>query len=142
MVGSVRAWAVAASLSVAAAMLVSSPGSAAPGPGSHDVVGLVVTREPGTSAARAQRLVAAQVGEVEGRVPVAPGVTAVRVDGLTLPEAVEAMRALRDEQEVADVGIDTRVVPDALPNDPRFGDQCPGSPHIPNWTPTCSPATT
>jgi subtilisin family serine protease len=87
------------------------------------VVGLVVTREPGTSAARAQRLVAAQVGEVEGRVPVAPGVTAVRVDGLTLPEAVEAMRALRDEQEVADVGIDTRVVPDALPNDPRFGDQ-------------------
>ncbi len=86
-----------------------------------DVVGLVITRESGTSAAEAQDLVAAELGTVGDRTAVAPGVTAVSVPDLQRPEAIAAARALRADEGVADVGLDTRVQPDS--DDPRFAEQ-------------------
>ncbi|HQR79662.1 MAG TPA: S8 family serine peptidase [Actinomycetota bacterium] len=120
-----RLIAVAATLGFAAGVVTLSPAVAddpaqPPGP---DVVGLVVTREPGTSARRAQALVAEQVGDTLGRAPVAPGVTAVTVPDLSPAEAARVVRALDDTEGVQQVGLDTVVRPDGAPNDPRFAEQ-------------------
>lgn len=121
-----RLIAAAATVVIAASVLVLPPAVAddgpAPPPG-PDVVGLVVTREPGTSARRAQALVAEQVGDSLGRTPVAPGVTAVMVPGLSATDAAVAVRDLAGTDGIRQVGIDTRVSPDATPNDPRFAEQ-------------------
>ena len=83
----------------------------------------MVTREPGTTAREAQALVAEEVGAALGRRPVAPGVTAVSVADLSAAEAARAARSLEDVDGIASVGIDTRVHPDAIPDDPLFGQQ-------------------
>jgi len=124
----VRLIVVAAAVSAVAAGSLMPPVAADPGPPSPhvppvDVVGLVVTREPGTSARQAQTLVADEVGPVQDRRPVAPGVTAVRVPDLTAAQAQRAARSLEDVDGIARVDLDTRVHPDAIPDDPLFGQQ-------------------
>lgn len=124
----VRLIAAAATVGIAAGVLALPPATAADHPASPgeeiaEVVGLVVTRAPGTSAKRAQALVAEQVGDTLGRNPVAPGVTAVAVPGLSPAEAVRVARALGAADGVEQVGVDTLVHPDATPNDPRFAEQ-------------------
>jgi len=84
------------------------------------IVGLVVTREPGTSAAQAQQAVEAVVGQDTSRAPVAPGVTSVAVD-LRLSEANAAAQQLQQQPGIADVGLDSRAQPDT--NDTNYGQQ-------------------
>lgn len=112
--------AAAATISVAA-VLTPVPAMAQPEP--SPVVGLVVTREPGTSARTAQALVADELGEVGARTPVAPGVTAVSVPSLDPARAVQAAKSLADADGIAQVDLDTRVLPDAIPDDPAFTEQ-------------------
>ncbi len=120
-VAAVAVSATAAGLVVPPATAEAAPLTAQPRP--SEVVGLVVTRDPGTSARQAQALVAEAVGPVEGRRPVAPGVTAISVPDLSAAQAVRAARSLEDEAGIARVDLDTRVHPDAVPDDPLFGQQ-------------------
>lgn len=105
-----------------AAAALAAPSATASEP-SDEVVGLVVTREPGTTAAQAQARVADEVGADTTRSPVAPGVTAVSVPDLSLDDARRAARELEQLDGIESVGIDTRVRPDAVVDDPRFTEQ-------------------
>ncbi len=104
-------------LGTAGAVLSMPPAVAADEP----VVGLVITRESGTTAREAESLVGDVVGDVEGRTPVAPGVTAVETPGLTAAQAQRAIKELEKLDGIAEVGVDTKVT--AASNDPYFADQ-------------------
>lgn len=118
--GKVRNHRVAAACTsalVAASLLSAAPASANQD-AQPDVVGLVVTRAPGTSAAEAQRMVHGLAGEVDSRTAVAPGVTALGMGNLSLPEAEHLATRLVGQEGIAEVGIDTRARP-AL-DDPEY----------------------
>lgn len=113
-----------AALSCAVALAVpAAPVTAAPVAVADEIVGLVVTREDGTSAKQAQAAVAEVVDTETERQPVAPGVTAVATPGLTATEARAAARKVARQDGIAAVGLDTRVTPDAVVDDPLFGQQ-------------------
>jgi len=107
-------------------MVVGAPASADPQP-ADEVVGLVVTREPGTSASRAESLVGqaldADSGTDTGRTPVAPGVTAVAIEGVSRARALQAAREIESRAGVRRVDLDARVTIDAAVNDPEFAGQ-------------------
>lgn len=86
-----------------------------------DVVGLVVTREPGTSPAQAQQAVESVLGQDTSRAPVAPGVTSVSATGLNAAAAQAAAADLRQEPGIAEVGLDTRA--QAAVTDPLYAQQ-------------------
>ena len=130
----VRLFTATVVMATAGVALSTVPAAAADQP----VVGLVVTREAGTSAREAQDLVADVVGEVDGRTPVAAGVTAVTTPGLTTTEALRAAQELEGRDGIAEVGLDTRVTP--ATDDPYFTDQwsltnpLSGTQVVPAWT--------
>lgn len=92
-----------------------------------EVLGLVVTREPGVSAAEVESLVAQSLdagADAVDRSPVARGVTSVQVaGGLTAGAAARAAAEVAAAPGIADVGWDVRVRPAAEVNDPRYPDQ-------------------
>jgi serine protease len=111
----------AATVGVVAASLLTSPAQA----GSPDtqVVGLVVTREAGTSPAQVQDRVEAALDTSTTRTPVAPGVTAISGGELTLSQARDVAAHLVEQDGIAEVSLDTRAHADAVPDDPQFGQQ-------------------
>lgn len=112
---------------VLCALIPTSPASALgeerPAADREEATGLVVTRERGTSAREAQDLVADAVDGPTARSPVSPGVTAVAVPGLPVAAARELARDIAEAPGVESVGVDTRVHPAAVPNDPEFDRQ-------------------
>ncbi|HPQ83074.1 MAG TPA: S8 family serine peptidase [Actinomycetota bacterium] len=139
-----RSMATAAAVAVVAG-LCAAPAGATQTPSEHsaipheEVVGLVLTRERGTSAAQAEDLVAAAVDQPTDRSPVAAGVTAVSVPRLDSGQAERLAQELEKQDGVESVEVDTRVRPDAV-NDPDFDkqwsltDALTGVGALPAWT--------
>lgn len=108
----------------AAAVSCSLPlAPAAAQPDGPEVLGLVVTRSEGTSAARAERIVEQAAGEQTTRSAVSPGVTAFAIDDLATAEAKQIADRVQAADGVSEVALDTRAHPDAIPNDPQFASQ-------------------
>ncbi len=135
-----RSFAGAAAIAVVAALVTGAPASADPAP-SHEVVGLVVTREPGTSASRAESLVGQALDDADTeRSPVAPGITAVAIEGVSRAQALRAAREIESRDGVQRVDLDTRVTIDAAVDDPDFPaqwaltDPVSGVAAVPAWS--------
>lgn len=92
-------------------------------PRDDEVLGLVVTREAGTTAQQAEEAVADVTDSDTQRRPVAPGVTAVSVSGLDAAQARSAARELSEQDGIVAVDVDTRVQADAIVDDPLFSQQ-------------------
>ena len=101
--------------------MVVAPASAYPD--NAEVLGLVVSRETGTTAAQAERIVEAAVGEQVTRTPVLAGITAFALPGRGAAEAAQLASEIESVDGIAEAALDTRAHPDAIPNDPQFASQ-------------------
>ena len=109
-----------AACAVACGLLVAP---AAAQPTEAEVLGLVVSRESGTSPVQLERIVEAAAGEEVSRTPVSAGITAFAVPGMDATEAARLASQIESADGIAGVDVDTRAYPDAIPNDPQFPSQ-------------------